>query len=213
MSRQAKLIDLYEEYSEDPAFKHLRVYTSGIKLVPGEGSTAPRVMVIGEAPGATENSRGRPFVGASGRVIREMIAQCGLSTIEWYPNGIRKDANAFITNVVKYRPPGNRTPTPEEIEASRPYLRKEWKIIGRPRVILTAGVTALMAILSHREAMGKVAGVPQLLPDNRTWLYPMYHPAFPLRDKRFRPEFAQHWNDFNDWLLRKEEEWASVSPT
>lgn len=194
MSRETKLIDLYEEYGEDPAFEHLRTYTSGIRLVAGEGDTHPRVLVVGEAPGAVENTRGRPFVGASGRVIRELMAQCGLDR-----------SNAFITNVVKYRPPGNRVPTTEEIETSRPYLRREWKILGRPQVILTAGATALTAILSSYTAMGKVAGIPRLLPDGKTWLYPMFHPAFALRNKRFRPEFTRQWNEFNEWLCRKEE--------
>lgn len=193
--RRTGLLDLYESYREDPAFEHLRSYTSNIRLVEGEGSVCPRILVVGEAPGATENVQGRPFVGASGRVIRSMMAQIGLSEKSW-----------FITNVVKYRPPGNRAPTPEEIEASRPYLRREWKILGRPKVIVTAGATALTAILSCREPMGRVAGVPHALPDGKTWLYPMFHPAFALRDRRFRPEFTRHWEEFSRWLdeMKKE---------
>lgn len=207
MSREAQLIDLYEECREDPdpALEFLRSYTTGVRLVPGEGSVRPRVFIIGEAPGATENLRVRPFVGASGRVLRDLMAQCHLHTDEFYEGGtgLRRDSNTFITNAIKYRPPGNRTPTEAEIEASRPYLRREWKILGAPPVIVTAGSVALFAILSRRSAVGKMAGVPQLLPDDKTWLYPMFHPSFALQNKRFRPVIAEQWNEFSGWLTEQ----------
>lgn len=189
MSRETKLLDIYEDYRSDPAFAHLRSYTSGIRLVPGEGTVTPIVLVIGEAPGATENTHVRPFVGAAGKVLRAMMAQVGLSL-----------DNTFITNVVKYRPPGNRKPTNREIEASRPYIRREWRTIGRPPIILTAGATALFAILDRPSAMGKTAGSPQLLRDERTWLYPMFHPSYVLHNERFRPEYIKQWNNFFHWL-------------
>lgn len=204
MSREAQLIDLYEQYRSDPhsALEYLRSYTSGVRLVPGEGSVRPRVLIIGEAPGAVENNKGRPFVGASGRVLRDLMDQCSLHTTEYYEGGtgIRKDANTYITNSVKYRPPGNRTPTQEEIDASRSYLRAEWKILGRPPVILTLGAPALFAILSRRASVGKAAGVPVLLPDEKTWLYPMFHPSFALQHKPLRPVIAAQWNEFHTWL-------------
>lgn len=205
MSREARLIDLYEQYRSDPhpALERLRSYSPGVRLVPGEGSVRPRALIVGEAPGAYENTHGRPFIGASGRVLRVLMNQCGLYTTEHYEGGagIRKDANTYITNSVKYRPPGNRTPTDEEIDASRSYLRAEWKILGRPPVILTAGAPALYAILSRRAAVGKAAGVPVLLPDDKTWLYPMFHPSFALQHKTLRPAIAAQWNDFHDWLI------------
>lgn len=190
MSRAMKLLNLYEEYREDPAFEHLRSWTSGIKLVQGEGTTAPKAMLLGEAPGATENTLGRPFVGPAGRVLRSLMAQVGLTT-----------DNSYITNAVKYRPPGNRPPTPAEIEASRPYIRREWKIIGRPRIIITLGATALFAILGQSQAVSKVAGDPQAL-DEKTWLYPMFHPSYALRNPRFKPEIVRQWNDLLDWMER-----------
>jgi len=102
--------DIYEDIREDPLFEHLR--TAHIRLVPGIGSQSATYLLVGEAPGATENTKGRPFCGASGRVLDQLMGVAGISVTETIgQDGIRRDANAWLTNVVKYRPPGNRTPT------------------------------------------------------------------------------------------------------
>jgi DNA polymerase len=189
------LADVYEAYRNDPAFAHLR--TEGIVLVPGEGSSNPKVLIVGEAPGATENLHKRPFVGASGVVLRSLISDvAGLDPSDY-----------FITNTVKYRPPGNRNPSWAEIEASLPYLRQEYKALGAPPVVVAVGGVALMALRPEGETRGILACAGNPLPfghpEGGRTLWPMAHPAYGLRNRDFRPAMEQHWEDFGAWF-RKE---------
>jgi uracil-DNA glycosylase len=182
------LPDIYDAYRADRRFDHLR--TQGIVLVPGEGSSRPKVFIVGEAPGATENTAKRPFVGASGRVLRSLIKDAaGLEEHDW-----------FITNVVKYRPPGNRTPEYTEILASMPYLRQEYTALGSPAVLVAVGGTALKALASHLK-IGTLshAGKPQQLREGKV-LVPMIHPAFGLRNPQARPQMEEHWTQFGIWF-------------
>lgn len=182
------LADVYEAYREDPAFSHLR--TDGIVLVPGEGSSNPTVFIVGEAPGATENTQQRPFVGASGAVLRSLIDDVA---------GLRP-GHHFITNVVKYRPPGNRTPTWEEVDASRPHLRAEYGALGSPPVIVTVGRPARDAIMPEwADGILTTAGKRFELGTDRT-LWTMVHPSYALRNKAYRPYMEQHWTEFGDWI-------------
>jgi len=184
MSIPGNLADVYEAYRADRSFDHLR--TDGIVLVPGEGSSRPKLLIVGEAPGATENTHKRPFVGASGRVLRSLIQETAELTPEQY----------FITNVVKYRPPGNRTPYPEEVAASVPHLRREWGALGRPRILVAVGGTAFDALWPSGWArMGgvtKYAGRATAL-NNDCELWVMLHPAYGLRNPNARPEMEKHW--------------------
>ena len=97
------------------------------KSVPGEGPADARIMLIGEAPGWNEDQQGRPFVGAAGRFLEELLASAGMARDE-----------VFITNVVKSRPPGNRDPLPDEIAACAPFLERQIEVID-PDVIVTLG--------------------------------------------------------------------------
>ena len=103
------------------------LYKGRTVAVPGEGPTHAEIMLIGEGPGASEDKQGRPFVGASGRFLNELLAQAGVT---------REDV--WITNVVKCRPPGNRDPLPEEITACAGYLDRQIALIN-PKVIITLG--------------------------------------------------------------------------
>jgi uracil-DNA glycosylase family 4 len=183
------LADVYEGIRADPAFDHLR--TTGIVLVPGEGSSRPKLFIVGEAPGATENTLKRPFVGASGRVLRSLIKD----SAELEPQ------DYFITNAVKYRPPGNRNPEMEEIQASKPYLRQEYSALGSPPILVAVGGIALQALKPPHMKVGTLshAGKPQELPGGRT-LWPMIHPAYGLRNASARPLMEQHWIDFGIWF-------------
>jgi uracil-DNA glycosylase family 4 len=182
------LADVYEAYRSDSGFDHLR--TDGIVLVPGEGSSAPKVMIVGEAPGAMENTLRRPFVGASGAVLRSLITDVAKLRPEDY----------FITNVVKYRPPGNRTPTGTEIQRSLAYLRQEWGAVGGPPVLIAVGAVAKVAlchdvpggILSNS---GKSFAAPA--GPGRRWI--MTHPAYALRNEVYRPTMEEHWERFGSW--------------
>lgn len=183
------LADIYEGYRSDKAFDHLR--TPGMVLVPGEGGTRPKVFIVGEAPGATENTLRRPFVGASGQVLRSLITDAA----EIDP------VHIFITNVVKYRPPNNRTPEWHEIDASLTYLRREYAAVGAPPVIVAVGGTALKAIAPPHSKLGTLsdAGRPHALPGGFA-LWPMIHPAYGLRNPKARPHMDEHWTALGNWI-------------
>ena len=151
--------------------------------VPGEGSMKLGIMVVGEAPGADEDRTGRPFVGAAGRLLTEALALLGVSR-----------GDVYITNVVKCRPPNNRTPTREEVEACLPYLLRQIELL-RPRRIVALGLTSAKTLLSlvgkkvekmgdvrRRCFRGRVAGV-------EVEICATYHPAAVLRNPRLKEEF------------------------
>ena len=188
MSDALTLADVYDAYRADPLFDHLR--TDSIVLVPGEGSSQPNVLIVGEAPGAMENVHKRPFVGASGQVLRSLIKDsAGLEPHDY-----------FITNVVKYRPPNNRTPEPEEIAASLPYLRQEFVALGGPAVLVAVGGVAFSAFRPAGVSGGILsnAGRPLALAQGRA-LWPMIHPAYGLRNRDARPAMEAHWEQFGIW--------------
>ncbi len=103
--------------------------------VPGEGQLSAKIMFVGEAPGKCEDEKGRPFVGAAGRILDEMLAKAGIPR-----------SQVFITNVVKCRPPNNRVPESDEVAACMPYLNRQIALI-RPRIICILGRTAYSSIL------------------------------------------------------------------
>jgi uracil-DNA glycosylase len=172
------LADLHERIREDAAFDHLR--TDGIRLVPGIGAERPIAMVVGEAPGAQENEHGRPFCGVSGQVLEQLMSLAGLYATEWFEGGtLRREANVWLTNAVKYRPPGNRTPWFTEVAASVQYLRAEWRAIGKPSLIVCVGSVAATAIGAHnpsRVARGEIYPLR-----NNVWVAYQFHPAYGLR--------------------------------
>ena len=144
------------------------LHTSRKNTVPGEGSpNRPDVMFVGEGPGADEDAQGRPFVGAAGQLLDKMIEAMGY-----------KREEVFIANIVKCRPPGNRVPLPEEMNACVPYLKAQIALI-RPKIIVALGKTAVQGLLQEEVAITKFRG---------TWcsyegidLMPTYHPAYLLR--------------------------------
>ena len=103
--------------------------------VPGEGQLSAKIMFIGEAPGRSEDEKGRPFVGAAGRILDELLKKAGIERSE-----------VFITNIVKCRPPNNRVPKEDELTACRPYLDRQIALI-RPKVICILGRTAYSSLL------------------------------------------------------------------
>lgn len=139
--------------------------------VPGEGNPDAEIMFIGEAPGKKENETGRPFVGAAGQFLSEMLNSIGLE---------RKDV--FIANAIKYQPPDNRDPLPEEIAYQKPFLLKQIAII-KPKLICFLGRHAMHAVLP-----APVGGLPlqiskahgQVLFIKGQHYLPLYHPAAAL---------------------------------
>ncbi len=120
------------------------LFATATHAVPGEGSVTAQLMCIGEAPGASEDASGRPFVGQAGQLLTKILAAVNLS---------RDDV--FITNVLKHRPPGNRNPRPEEVQACQPYLMRQIELI-RPKVILALGTFAAQTLLQSKLSIGKL---------------------------------------------------------
>jgi DNA polymerase len=146
----------------------------------GEGDVDARVMFIGEGPGRTEDETGRPFVGRAGELLTKMIGAMGLSREQVY-----------IANVVKCRPPENRTPAPDEVATCTPYLERQLQII-RPKAIVTLGLPASRYLLNSTLSMGKLRGQWQ------AWrgipVMPTFHPSYVLRV--YTPETrAAVWSD------------------
>lgn len=182
------LAEVYDAYRTDSGFDHLR--TPGIVLVGGDGSSRPNILIVGEAPGAMENTLRRPFVGASGVVLRSLITDVAKLPAESY----------FITNVVKYRPPGNRTPTQSEIQRSLAYLRQEWAALGGPPILIAVGAVAKVALCADVPGGVLVNSgkhfKSQAGPGSR-WV--MTHPSYALRNESYRPTMEEHWERFGSW--------------
>ena len=142
-----------------------------ILAVPGEGSPATDVLLVGEGPGAREDATGRPFVGPAGALLDELLASIGWGRPE-----------VFITNVVKCRPPGNRDPEPAEIGACSTYLDRQALALD-PSVVVTLGRHSLQRFLPG-ERIGAVHG--SLRHGRGRWVFPMYHPAAALHQASLR---------------------------
>lgn len=144
---------------------------SRVKAVPGEGPANAEIMFIGEGPGWHENQQGRPFVGAAGQFLTQLLASIGLT---------REDV--FITNVVKCRPPGNRDPLPDEIAACSKYLDAQLALI-KPKMIVTLGRHS-MARFFPGARISQIHG--QARKENGVVYFPMYHPAAALHQQSLR---------------------------
>ncbi len=138
-------------------------------VVFGSGNPEADLVVIGEGPGADEDQQGKPFVGRAGQLLTKM-----LESVQ-----INRETDAYILNVVKCRPPGNRNPEPDEIEACSPFLAAQLATI-QPKVILALGSVAAQALLRTKEPIGKLRG--RAHPYGSALLVPTFHPAFLLRN-------------------------------
>lgn len=141
-----------------------------IRFVFGEGDPAARLMFIGEGPGRDEDLQGRPFVGKAGELLDKMIGAIGL-----------KREQVYIANVVKCRPPDNRTPLPDEAARCLPILRRQIELI-RPKVIVTLGATPLRELLGISQGITRMRGQWQQLDQaGGIPVMPTFHPAYVLR--------------------------------
>ena len=149
------------------------------RSVPGIGDARAEWMFIGEAPGAEEDARGEPFVGQAGRLLDNMLAAIGMS----------RQKNVYIANVLKCRPPGNRTPEPQEAAACRPYLERQIELIG-PRLLIALGKSAASLLLGTDASIASLRGRVHHYQGRP--LIVTYHPAYLLRSL---PEKAKAWED------------------
>ena len=146
--------------------------------VPGQGNGEADLMFIGEGPGAEEDLQGLAFVGAAGQLLTKMISAMGYTREQVY-----------ICNVVKCRPPQNRTPLPEEARACLPFLRAQFSLV-KPKVIVLLGATAARAVLGDQVRITRDRG--KWTEKKGVWFMPTYHPAALLRDESKKREA---WED------------------
>ncbi len=168
--------------------------------VPGEGPCNAEIMLVGEAPGSKEDETGRPFVGAAGQFLTELLSMAGLR---------REDV--FITNILKCRPPNNRDPEPDEIEACKPYLVRQVKLVS-PKIIVTLGRYAGKTLLgdagikwsSMSRMHGKVFSVE--LYGVKLKIMPTYHPAAALYYPKLKPVIIKDFKEILKGLVEEIEE-------
>jgi DNA polymerase len=160
------------------ACKACDLYATALNPVPGEGDPDAKFVVVGEAPGATEDELGRPFVGKSGDLLNKILGAIGFTREQ-----------VFICNVLKHRPPGNRNPSPGEIVACRPYLLRQLEIL-QPRVVLALGTFAAQTLLETDIPIGKLRGIEHTY--HGIPLIATYHPAALLRNPSWK---RPAWDD------------------
>lgn len=165
-------------------FDGVSIKSTATNLVFSDGNAGAPVMLIGEAPGADEDRTGKPFVGASGQLLDRILASSGLDRAA--PEPLR---SIYISNILNWRPPGNRTPTPAEIEVSLPLIERHIQLV-KPKLLIFAGGVAAQALLGSSESISRLRGqwhnyIPQT-PELRAGAAPIpalatFHPSYLLR--------------------------------
>jgi DNA polymerase len=157
-----------------------RLCETRTQAVPGVGAPAAQLLIIGEAPGQEEDRQGEPFVGRAGQLLDRMLAAIGLDR-----------STVFITNVLKCRPPKNRDPNADEIQACAPYLRRQIELMA-PRAILAVGRVSAQNLLETGDAIGRLRGRWHTYGPRSTPLWVTYHPAYLLRNPAAK---GKAWSD------------------
>lgn len=150
----------------------------------GRGNPTADVMVIGEGPGQNEDEQGLPFVGRSGQLLDKILASVNFST----------NTDVYICNIVKCRPPGNRAPSQREMDACRPYLMEQIRMVD-PKVILLTGASAMKGVTGDKRGITKIRG--QWIEWEGRWCMPIFHPAYLLRNpsrEKGKPKWLM-WQD------------------
>lgn len=171
--KQAKLDQIKTEILEKNICPELAGQATN--LVMGDGNIDADIVFIGEAPGKNEDEQGLPFVGAAGKFLNEMLAQADMDR-----------SDVYITNIVKYRPPNNRDPLPEEKKAFWPYLLRQLQVI-EPKVVITLGRHSMEYFLPDMK-ISQIHGEPKRIAfgDKKLVIVPLYHPAAALYNGSMR---------------------------
>ena len=160
-----------------------RLHKTRTNVVVGEGPLNSLIMLVGEAPGYWEDKQGKPFVGAAGKLLDKLLALAGLDR-----------SKVYITNVVKCRPPGNREPKPDEIEACKGYLDEQISLI-KPKIICTLGNVASAYLLQkfgfQFQPMVRIHG--KVFEVNQLKIIPLYHPATALYKPPIKKVLEEDW--------------------
>lgn len=174
------------------------------QVVPGDGTQTAPIMFVGEAPGADEDAQGIPFIGRSGSLLRDNLQKARI-----------KEDIRYITNMVRCRPPDNRTPLPAELEACWPHMIATLRLI-KPRILVTLGKPATFTMahkLGFSKKVGqlsitKLAGKPIYVEERKLYVFPVFHPSYALRRRSSRDEFRAHIKylgvAYRGWLERKD---------
>ena len=165
--------------------------------VPGEGPADARIMFIGEGPGFHEDNQGRPFVGASGQYLEELLAGIGLNRRQVY-----------IGNVIKCRPPGNRDPEPSELAACRDYLERQIALI-KPAVIVTLGRFSMERYFPG-QSISRIHGRPKRV--GNVFYLPMFHPAAALRNPVWRQDMVKDFERIPELLAQLQGPQLTATP-
>lgn len=176
--RREQLVELYREVC---ACTRCPLHQSRTQAVFGAGNANADLMFVGEAPGQQEDVQGIPFVGRAGKLLDELLAENGLER-----------SDVFIANVLKSRPPGNRDPQPDEIDACKPYLYRQVELI-EPTVICTLGNFATKLLTRSNAGITRVHGEPQLhqVGGRTVHVFPIFHPAAGLRTPRVKEQLRE----------------------
>ena len=171
ISAGAKFEKLEKLKKKIKLIKNCELKKSATNIVFGDGNINSKIMIIGEGPGAQEDIEGKPFVGRAGKLLDKMLASIQLDR-----------SKVYISNVVNYRPPENRTPTETEIERYLPYLKSHIEIIA-PKILLLLGKTALNALIGSETVISKARGkwIQKEIGTSKLWVIASFHPAFLMR--------------------------------
>src|SRR3954468_18862037 len=175
LNKSAALTEILDDIGE---CTRCRLHKGRTKLVFGVGNVNADIMFVGEGPGADEDKQGEPFVGRAGQLLNNMITAMG----------IRRE-DVYIANIVKCRPPDNRTPEKDECDTCSPFLMRQIEVV-QPKMIVALGAVAAKNLLGINDSMGNLRG--KMYDFKGTKLVATYHPAYLLRDPRQK---AEAWKD------------------
>jgi len=181
--------ELDELYREITHCQKCILSRSRRNAVPGEGPEEAEIVFVGEAPGFHEDQQGRPFVGSAGKFLEELLATIGF-----------KREDVYICNVIKCRPPGNRDPLPNEIEACQPYLDRQLGLL-KPKIVVILGRFSLGRFFPEAK-ISTVHGHPRKV--EGVIYYPLYHPAAALHQPRWRPVLEEEFKRIPELLAQME---------
>ncbi len=182
-AREAKTLEELKQAIAN--FEGLSIKKTALNMVFCDGNPKADVMIVGEAPGADEDRQGKPFVGASGQLLDIIFKRIGLTRSAEDPHQA-----TYISNILNWRPPGNRTPTPDEMKIALPFIERHIQLIS-PKILVLVGNTPMKTLLNTKEGIKKMRGqwhpyqtiTPDLGPLNHEIIaLPTFHPAFLLRN-------------------------------
>lgn len=176
--------------AEATACKKCALCETRTQIVFGDGNPQARVLIVGEAPGKNEDIQGKPFVGAAGKYLNELLGYAGL-----------KREDVYIANILKCRPPDNRNPNPDEIEQCTPYLREQTRTIN-PDFIVTLGNFSTRFILKTEVGITQLRGTLQQA--GKFKVFPIFHPAAAIYDQKKKETMEQDFRRLGELLAAEQ---------